>query len=37
MSELIKKMGTFSAAEEFLDFFGIAYDQEIVEIGRAHV
>jgi len=37
MSELIKKMGMFSAAEEFLDFFGIEYDQEIVDINRLHI
>ena len=37
MSELINKMGTFSAAEEFLDFFVIPYDQEIVHVNRLHI
>lgn len=37
MSELIKKLGTLSAAEEFLDFFGVEYAQEVVHVNRLHI
>ena len=37
MTELIKTLGTLSAAEEFLDFFGIEYEQAVVNINRLHI
>lgn len=37
MSELIKKLGTFSAAEEFLNHFGIEYDESVVHVNRLHI
>lgn len=37
MSELIKKLGTLSAAEEFLDFFSIEYAQDVVNVNRLHI
>ena len=32
-----KRMAGLSAAEEFFDFFGIAYDQGIVHVNRLHI
>ncbi len=37
MNSLNKNLGRLSAAEEFLDFFGIPYDQEIVNVSRLHI
>lgn len=37
MSELLKHMATFSAAEEFLDYFKVDYDQAIVNVNRLHI
>lgn len=37
MSELLKRLSTLSAAEEFLDFFGIPYAQSVVHVNRLHI
>jgi nitrogenase-stabilizing/protective protein len=37
MSDLLKHLTTFSAAEEFLDFFQVPYDQAIVHVNRLHI
>ncbi len=37
MSELFKKMASFSAAEDFLDFFQVDYDQAVVNVNRLHI
>jgi nitrogenase-stabilizing/protective protein len=35
--KLLTTMTGFSAAEEFLDFFGIQYDQAVVNVNRLHI
>jgi len=35
--KLLATMAGFSAAEEFLDFFGIEYDQAVVNVNRLHI
>ncbi len=37
MSTMIQKLTQFSAAEEFLDFFGITYEQPVVNVYRLHI
>jgi Nitrogen fixation protein NifW. len=37
MSELFKKMASFSAAEEFLDYFQVPFDQAVVNVNRLHI
>ena len=37
MTTLLQHMSTFSAAEEFLDYFQVAYDQTIVNVNRLHI
>ncbi len=37
MSAMIQKLTQFSAAEEFLDFFGIAYEQTVINVYRLHI
>lgn len=37
MSDLITKMSTLSAAEEFLEFFSVEYDQAVVHVNRLHI
>ncbi len=37
MSDLLKHMSTFSAAEEFLDYFQVPYDQPVVNVNRLHI
>jgi nitrogenase-stabilizing/protective protein len=37
MSALLQKMASFSAAEEFLDFFQIDYEQPVVNVNRLHI
>ncbi len=34
---LFATMARFSAAEEFLDFFGVQYDQAVVNVNRLHI
>ena len=37
MSDLFKQMTRFSAAEEFLDYFQVGYDQSVVNVNRLHI
>lgn len=37
MSDLLKHMSTFSAAEEFLDYFQVPYEQAVVNVNRLHI
>ena len=37
MSALLQKMASFSAAEEFLDFFQIDFEQAVVDVNRLHI
>ncbi len=37
MSTMIQKLTQFSAAEEFLDYFGISYEQSVVNVYRLHI
>jgi len=37
MTDLTQRLSKLSAAEEFLDFFGIAYDQSVVDVNRLHI
>jgi nitrogenase-stabilizing/protective protein len=37
MSDLLKHLGTLSAAEEFLDYFQIPYEQSVVHVNRLHI
>lgn len=37
MSDLFKTMSTLSAAEEFLDYFQIPYDQPVINVNRLHI
>ncbi|BAP88473.1 nitrogenase-stabilizing/protective protein nifW [Burkholderiales bacterium GJ-E10] len=34
---LEKRLAGLSAAEEFLEFFGIAYDEAVVHVNRLHI
>lgn len=37
MSTLLKHMSSFSAAEEFLDYFQVPYEQAVVNVNRLHI
>lgn len=37
MSELFKQMTSFSAAEEFLDYFQVPFEQSVVNVNRLHI
>ncbi|BEV07504.1 nitrogenase-stabilizing/protective protein NifW [Methylophilus sp. DW102] len=37
MSALLSRMQTFSAAEEFFEFLGVAYDPQVVHVNRLHI
>jgi len=37
MSTLLERLAHLSAAEEFLDFFGIEFDQAVVHVHRLHI
>lgn len=37
MGDLLKHMSTFSAAEEFLDYFQVPYEQPVVNVNRLHI
>ncbi len=37
MNELMMDLSKLSAAEEFLDFFGIGYEQAVVNVNRLHI
>ena len=37
MTDLITRLKALSSANEFLDFFGIAYDERVVNVNRLHI
>ena len=37
MNDMIKQLTQFSAAEEFLDYFGIPYEESVVNVNRLHI
>ena len=37
MSQLIERMRRLSAAEEFFDLLGVAYDPKVLQVARLHV
>ena len=37
MSDTLQALGELSAAEEFFDFFSIAYDPAVVHVNRLHI
>lgn len=37
MNPVLQRIEGFSAAEEFLDFFGIAYQPDVVHVNRLHI
>jgi nitrogenase-stabilizing/protective protein len=37
MNAMIKQLTQFSAAEEFLDYFNIPFDETVVNVNRLHI
>ncbi|HUW36622.1 MAG TPA: nitrogenase stabilizing/protective protein NifW [Rhodocyclaceae bacterium] len=37
MNPFIERLSKLSSAEEFLEFFGIPYDQAVVHVNRLHI
>jgi len=37
MDELTRRLSQMSAAEDFLNFFGVRYDQAVVNVSRLHI
>jgi nitrogenase-stabilizing/protective protein len=37
MNGFIQKLKALSSANEFLDFFGISYDERVVHVNRLHI
>lgn len=37
MDTLIQRLKALSSAEDFLQFFGIAYDERVVHVNRLHI
>ena len=37
MDDLTTRLKALSSANEFLDFFGIAYDEQVVNVNRLHI
>ena len=37
MNDLTTRLKALSSANEFLDFFGIAYDEHVVNVNRLHI
>ena len=37
MSTIAQRLAQLSAAEEFLDFFGIPYEQAVLNVSRLHI
>ena len=37
MDTLILRMKALSSAEDFLQFFGVAYDERVVQVNRLHI
>ncbi len=37
MEDLITRLKALSSAEDFLNFFGIAYEERVVQVNRLHI
>jgi nitrogenase-stabilizing/protective protein len=37
MSKIMQELGELSSAEEFLNFFGVEYEQRVVNVYRLHI
>lgn len=37
MSDFIQQLKALSSANEFLDFFGVSYDERVVNVNRLHI
>jgi nitrogenase-stabilizing/protective protein len=37
MNPVLQRIQSFSAAEEFLDFFGVDYEPSVVHVNRLHI
>lgn len=37
MEDLVTRLKALSSAEEFLDFFGVAYEPRVVHVNRLHI
>jgi nitrogenase-stabilizing/protective protein len=37
MDDLITRLKALSSAEDFLQFFGVAYDERVVHVNRLHI
>ena len=37
MNDLVERLKQLSSAEEFLDFFGLRYEERIVQVNRLHI
>jgi len=37
MNTLVQRLTQLSAAEEFLDFFGLPYEQSVLNVSRLHI
>ncbi|QXP86264.1 nitrogenase stabilizing/protective protein NifW [Methylococcus capsulatus] len=37
MNPVLQRLQSFSAAEEFLDFFGVEYEPSVVHVNRLHI
>jgi nitrogenase-stabilizing/protective protein len=37
MNPVLQRIQSFSAAEEFLDFFGVEYEPSVVHVNRLHI
>ena len=37
MNTLVQRLTQLSAAEEFLDFFGVPYEQAVINVSRLHI
>lgn len=37
MTRFVDRLKTLSSAEDFLQFFGIPYDQKVVDVSRLHI
>ena len=35
--DVLEEIGKFSAAEEFLDFFSVGYEERVVQVNRLHI
>jgi len=37
MNTLVKRLSTLSSAEDFLDFFGLKYEESVLNVSRLHI